>query len=239
MKNYKVIAKEIKKNNNKIEELEKLSNQLLKVEERRNEPDFKKRLALGDSITEEDERKAVAACEEIEELKQINQILKENMFASFADYASEIIKEILVKYANKPVGEKTREKIKAEAKQHGFCFYADYSGSFSASTLNSEGLFDYVIRDCALHVQDTSAHYAPIYNKETGKLNDFTNLVIKHNYTYNESPKKQVKAIKKAIEAYKQAYFKAYELQEQANKLLPNGKHLHNLSCGYDSMFKF
>lgn len=239
MKNYKIITKEIKQNNSKIVELEKLTNQLLKVEERQNESDFKKRMALSDSVTEEDEQKAVAACEEIEELKQINQILKENMFASFADYASEIIKEILVKYANKPVGEKTREKIKAEAKQHGFSFYAEYSGSFSVSTLTPEGYFDYVIRDCALHVQDTSGHYTTIYNKETGKLNDFTDLVIKHNYTYSENPKKQVKAIKKAMQAYKTAYYKAYELQEEVNKLLPNGKNLHYLGCGYDSMFKF
>lgn len=239
MKNYKAIAKEIKKNNDKIEELKKLSDKLLKVNERNAEPDFKKRLALCDSVTEEDEKKAVAACEEMEELKQINKILADNMFASFSEYASGIIKEILIKYANKSIGEKTKEKIRAEAKQHGFSFYANYSGSFSASTLNSDGLFDYLVRDCALSVQDNSGHYAPIYNKETGKLNDFSELSIKYNYQYVDSPKKQIKAINKALDEYKKAYFKAYELQEKVNKLLPTSKSFHNLSCGYDSMFKF
>lgn len=239
MKNYKTIAKEIKKNNEEIKNLESAADALLKTNERMMEQDFHKRMEISASISKDDEQKACELYSKAEELQQVNKILKENELASFADYASGIIKEILLQYANKPVGEKTREKIRAAAKEHGFSFYADYSGSFSASTLNNEGFFDYMIRDCHLSVCDNELHYASIYNKETGKLNDFSDLIIRHNYTYCDNPKKRVKDIRKAMQAYKTAYFKAYELQEEVNKLLPTGKSVNHMNAGYDSMFKF
>lgn len=225
MKDYKVIAKEIKKNNEKIATLEADANKLLKTDEKTFAKSFEERKKIFDSVTEADEQKAVAILSEVKELKNINVILEDNLYASFSEYAAEKIKEILTPYANKNIGEKTREKIRAAAKQYGFSFYRNYSGSFEASTLNNEGYLDYVIRSAHLHTTDNAGHYTEIYNKE-GKLNDFSNIKVTHNYKYTEKPKQKVKQIEKAMKELEKALKKASELQAEVNKILPSGKRI-------------
>jgi len=245
MKNYKVIFTEIKKNNETIENLKEQADKLLKIPELdscgsfwgNGKFDAQKYKSIKESITKDEEQKACELYAQADELRKINEILQCNLKASFCDSAINIITSILEKYEGKPLGEKTKEKIRNEGKAFNLTFYFDSDESIKVATLGANGCLDYVVRHETLYAIDKDGHRAKLLIDN--KLQPLENIILKHHFEYVEKPKQKVKQIEKLLEKYKNACINASKLQGELNDLLPKGGTIHRFDkvnyCGENS----
>lgn len=225
MKSYKDILAEITDNENRAKAADEAADNLYKKNEIQTAGTPDKRRAIRQSITEQDETRAAELYAEAKNLRSINKILSENARASFAAYITPIITEIMKKYNGKQYGEKTREKIRKAANEHGFGFYFDgYRGkdTIKAYALTDAGYTDHSMKDISIYATDADGHRA-YYISEGNTIQDFQTIKHTSYYTYTENPQEKRGEIENAYKEYVKAYEAAKAAQTALNELLPKG----------------
>lgn len=239
MKQYKDILAEITANEKRAKAADEAADNLYKKAEIWKAGTPEARRELRKSITEQDESRAADLYTEAENLRSINKILQENARASFAAYVTPIITEIMKPYTGKQYGEKTREKIRKAANEHGFGFYFDgYRGkdTIKAYALTDAGYTDHGMRDISIYATDADGHRA-YYISEGNTVQDFQTINHTSYYTYTENPQDKRGEIEKAYKKYVEAYEAAKAAQSALNALLPEGSK-HFDAIGYLSSYQ-
>lgn len=232
MKTLEQIKKEIAKRAQKIEANEKEIMQMNFIDERRAAADN------GDYATVKrlrDEAKAnndkiIKLSEEIPLLQIQVAILKENAKAAIvAEYLPKIA-EILKKYNGKRYGEKTREKVREEARNNGFSFYFDSDNTICLFPLTNGYRYgsDY---DCKVRT-----HYDTPYITAENVL-QFDKVESRTAYRYTENPAKKAKEIIKAFEKMQKAAEAAEALQSEYNSIIPEAMPRMNKVSKYNRIF--
>lgn len=232
MKTLEQIKKEIAKKAQKIEANEKEIMQIDFIEERRAAADAQdfnevKRLREAAKANEEKE-KALSA--EIPLLQIQIAILKENAKAAIvAEYLPKIA-EILKKYNGKRYGEKTRDKVREEARNNGFSFYFDSNNTICLFPLTNGYRYgsDY---DCKV-----KTNYDTPYITEENVL-QFDKVESRTAYRYTENPAKKAKEISKAFEKMQKAAEAAEALQSEYNSIIPEAMPRMNKVSKYNRIF--
>ena len=245
MKNYKDILAEITVNENRAkaaeEAAERITDVIYNPPELQNATTPAERHRILKSINPDPEAKTKAAelYTEAENLRSINKILQENARASFAAYITPIITEIMQKYNGKQYGEKTREKIRKAANEHGFGFYFDgYRGknTIEAYALTDAGYTNHALKDISIYATDADGHRA-YYISEGNTIQDFQTIKHTSYYTYTDNPQDKRGEIENAYKEYVKAYEAAKAAQSALNALLPEGSK-HFDAIGYLSPYQ-
>lgn len=236
MKTIKAIQKDISKNWKRQtainEEIERLS---FKTETRRaaqagNYNECKRLHEEADKNAE----KITALCDELTALKFAAPILRENLKAATVAGCLDALREIMPKYDGKQYGEKTAEKIREELKKLGFsAWFAGYLCD------NGKTRIEITLFDGKYHGSNEAATVYCKHDQSNGEIPfitgantinaaAFDNL---HNYyKYVENVPRQVRAIRKAIEAHRKASKAAYQTQTALNELLSRDlNHVRNI----------
>lgn len=239
MKTIKQIQNEIKKNTNRQNEINAEIEKLSFTQEIHSEA-HKKNYAKCKELHEEakqNDETIKALCDELTALKLAEPLLKQNLKAVTVAGCLEALCEIMPKYDGKQYGEKTATKIREEVSGKGYWFY--FSGYvFEGSRTRIEiSLYDgqyHGSSDAATVYcrHDENNHDIPfITTSNTINAAAFDNL--SNPYKYTESITKQVKAIKKAIQAHRKASEAAYTTQSALNALLSrDSNHVDNIKYG-------
>ena len=223
MKHYLNIIAEIAENNKKADELNAAADQLLKKAEKAAAETWGDRKRINETITEEAEAEAVKLYTRAEELKSINKILSENANASFAEYVTPIIKDIMQKYNGKQYGEKTRQKIYTAAHETGISFYFDgyrEKDTIHVYCLSPEGYKAYNMPEIRIHATDTEGKRS-YFISETNKINDFSTVKFSTYYNYTEDPSEKREQLKKKYEEFSKLVELASKAEKELNALLP------------------
>lgn len=225
MKAYTEIINDIFANNQKIKELEAKADELLKKAESAAASTISEKITIRKSISEEADAAAVQAYNEIEDIKAINSILEENVKASFAAEVEPIIRNIMEKYAGKQYGEKTREKIRNEAKENNIMFYFDGYGELykvCVYCLNAEGYKAYNLPEIDIHATDAAGH-TTAFISESNTIQDVKNISFSTHYNYTEDPAAKIEELTAAYNDFKELVNKAAAAESKLNNLLPAG----------------
>lgn len=231
MKKYTEIIKEIAANNDKIKELEARADKLLKTAERAAANSISEKIAIGKSVTPEEDAAAVEAYAEIENLKAINTILSENARASFTAYVEPIIRNIMQPYTGKQYGEKTREKIRAAAKENNIAFYFDgYGESYRVNVycLSNEGYKAYNMPEITINAVDAAGH-TTAFITESNKIADFNNITFSSHYKYTENPGNKKAELEAAYNEFKKLVEAAAAAESKLNAMLPDKTERFNI----------
>lgn len=173
---------------------------------------------------------------EAAEIESDIKILKENLKASFAEYASGIISGIMGKYAGKQYGPKTKEKIAEEARAAGVGFYFETGYRISAYLLNDQGFLDYGCKDIYINICDENGHIFELIDN-SNKIGDISAVKLTNHYKYVADVSGRQAEIESKFEEYKKVWEAAYNLQNELNNLLPEEHKKYN-SIGYYSQYE-
>ena len=201
MQDYKEIVKQIKKNANKAHELEALNK---KMWHDRNK---------GDEYAHNTER--------IEELYLINKILTDNARQSAIATILPVFAELINKYAGKPYGEKTKQKIAEEMKKlTGFRVYL-YAGEYRQEIRFYDGdsnFFGYTNTELALYAW----HHRQILHDN--KIVPFCveDWSLSYCAEYVDDVINRLCDIKQARQTAMIAYEKAEQAFRELNELVPS-----------------
>lgn len=228
MKKYTEIIKEIAANNDKIKELEARADMLLKTAERAAAATITEKIAISKSVTEAEDAAAVEAYAEIENLKAINTILAENTRASFAAYVEPIIRAIMQPYTGKQYGEKTREKIRAAAKENNIAFYFDGSYLVNVYCLSDEGYKAYNMPEITINAVDAAGH-TTAFITESNKIADFNTITFSNHYKYTENPGNKKAELDAAYNEFKKLVEAAAAAESKLNAMLPDKTERFNI----------
>ena len=238
MKHYLSILEDIENNIQESKQLESKADQLLKVAEQAAATGFEAKKAIRASITKDADAQAVKLYTRAEELKSINKILSENVNASFAEYVTPIIKDIMQKYAGKQYGEKTRKKIQDAAHENGIGFYFDgyrEKDTIVIYCMNQNGCKAYNLPEIRIHATDTEGKRA-YFISENNKIADFSTVNFSNYYNYTENPDEKREQIKQAYENFSKLVELASKAEKELNSLLPE-KVSHFNVIGYLSPY--
>ena len=239
MKNYLDILDEIRSNAEQAKAAKAEANAHLKRDEIKTAKSIEEFMTIENSITAADKTEAKNATTRAENLQTINGVLQENARASFAAYITPIICEIMQKYNGKQLGEKTKDKIREEAKKHGFSFYFERSyftrnsDTIHAELLTPEGYTDYRMKDIDIYAKDADGNRTDFIS-EKNTIQDFSQIKLTYHYTYTENPQEKREALEAAYQAYFNAYEAARKAESELNALLPRGvDHYYLISAAY------
>ena len=150
-------------------------------------------------------------------------ILKENANAAFISEKMEVLCGIMEKYNGKPYGEKTRAKIKEEAKRNGFTFYIKDRDEITIQEIDENGLTSpatYAAEAYAVTADNRRAYFLT----EENKVN-FTAEVIARPKAgkYTDNPEQAAQEAAEAIRHYQKTIQEAEAEREKLAKLIPAG----------------
>ena len=207
MKKFNAIIREVNQTRQKIKEVEE------KTKEIRNKysniMDIKKRHEKMKAV----ENEIVRLEEKKEDLQITIKILNSNAkIALFSEVMSQVL-EVLAKYKNKPYGPKTEEKIKNEIKEKTKCgFYI--SEGYSSQKYHISPLefisSDYNIECGTKYIDGKQKNLLDDNKIQVPELNDLTLYYTSKEYIDN---------IPKRVKELKRLYKKAYEKQQELEKI--------------------
>ena len=215
MKDFKTLVKESKK----INASKKVA---VKNYESLSITEYKK-------LTKEEENNYIALIkahdEEVKKVRLYNEILgvkkaviTHNIKCALYEEVAPVIVDILSKYINKPLGEKTEDKIEKEFYERtGHKMYFDrsytYSDYIKMYTLDERGYSNngYEISICIVKEDGT-------VKKLTNENNRIIELT-KDNLSCRTNANKYIENINKYVKDYTKAYIKAYNAQRELEKL--------------------
>lgn len=207
MKKFNAIIKEVNQTQQKIKEVEEKTKEIRKTYS--DIIDIKKRhekmKAVENDIVKLEEKK--------EDLQITIKILNSNAKIALYNETMPVVLEVLAKYKNKPYGPKTEEKIKNEIKEKTKCgFYISkrYSSQeYNIFPLEFNGnTYDI---ECGTKFIDGKKKNLLDDNKiQVPELNDLTLYYTSKEYVEN---------IPKRIKELKRLYKKAYEKQQELEKI--------------------
>lgn len=207
MKKFNAIIREVNQTRQKIKEVEE------KTKEIRNKysniMDIKKRHEKMKAV----ENEIVRLEEKKEDLQITIKILNSNAkIALFSEVMSQVL-EVLAKYKNKPYGPKTEEKIKNEIKEKtkcGFYISEGYSSQeyhiFPLEFISN----DYNIECGTKYIDGKQKNLLDDNKIQVPELNDLTLYYTSKEYIDN---------IPKRVKELKRLYKKAYEKQQELEKI--------------------
>lgn len=217
MKKFNAIIKEVNQTQQNIKEVEEKTKEIRKTY--LNIMDIKKRHEKMKTV----ENDIIRLEEKKEDLKITIKILNSNAKIALYNEALPVVLEVLAKYKNKPYGPKTEQKIKDEIKEKTKCgFYISERYSlqeyhifpleFSSNTYNIV---------CGTKYIDGKQKSLLDDNKiQVPELNDLTLYYTSKEYIDN---------IPKRIKDLKRLYKKAYEKQQELEKICSE---YNNLAVG-------
>lgn len=207
MKKFNAIIKEVNQTRQNIKEVEKKSKEIRNTY--LNIMDIKKRhekmKAVENDIIKLEEKK--------EDLKITIKILNSNAKIALYNETIPVVLEVLAKYKNKPYGPKTEQKIKDEIKEKTKCgFYI--SKRYSSQEYNIFPLeFNgntYDIECGTKYIDGKQKNLLEDNKIQVPELNDLTLYYTSKEYIDN---------IPKRIKELKKLYKKAYEKQQELEKI--------------------
>ena len=207
MKKFNAIIKEVNQTQKKIKEAEEKTKEIRKTY--LNITDIKKRHEKMKTV----ENDIVKLEEKKEDLQITIKILNSNAKIALYNETLPVVLEVLAKYKNKPYGPKTEQKIRDEIKEKtkcGFYINARYSSQeyhifpleFSGNTYNIECGTKYINGKQKKLLDDNKI--------QALELNDLTLYYTSKEYIDN---------IPERIKELKKLYKKAYEKQQELEKI--------------------
>ena len=207
MKKFNAIIKEVKQTQQKINELEEKTKQIRNTY--KNITDIKKRHEKMKTV----ENELVKLEEKKEDLKITIKILNSNAKIALYNEVMPQVLEVLAKYKNKPYGPKTEQKIKDEIKDKtgcGFYISSRYSSQiYNIFPLNFNGN-TYDIECGTKYIDGKQKNLLEDNKIQVPELNDLTIYYSSKEYIDN---------IPKRIKDLKRLYKKAYEKQQELEKI--------------------
>ena len=206
MKKFNAIIREVNQTRQKIKEVEEKTKEIRKTY--LNITDIKERHEKMKTV----ENDIVKLEEKKEELQITIKILNSNAKIALFNEITPIVLEVLAKYKNKPYGPKTEQKIRDEIKEKTNCsfFISDrYIQEYHIIPLEFSNN-DYNI-ECGAKCIDGKRKKLLDDNKiQVPELNDLTLYYTSKEYIDN---------IQKRIKELKKLYKKAYEKQQELEKI--------------------
>lgn len=207
MKKFNAIIREVKQTQRKINELEEKTKQIrntyLKI------TDIKKRHEKMKTVENE-----LMTLEEKKEYLQITiKILNSNAKIALYNEALPVVLEVLAKYKNKPYGPKTEQKIRDEIKEKINC-------SFYISSRYSSQEYHIIPLEFSNNDYNIECGTKYIDGKQKKLLEDNKiQLPGLNDLTLYYSSKEYIDNIPKRIKDLKRLYKKAYEKQQELEKI--------------------
>ena len=207
MKKFNAIIREVKQTQQKINEIEEKTKEIRNIY--KNITDIQKRREKMKAV----ENDIVKLEEKKEDLQITIKILNSNAKIALYNETMPVILEVLAKYKNKPYGPKTEQKIKDEIKEKTKCgFYI--SERYSSQEYHIFSL-EFISNDynivCGTKFIDRKQKNLLEDNKiQVPELNDLTIYYASKEYIDN---------IPKRIKELKKLYKKAYEKQQELEKI--------------------
>lgn len=207
MKKFNAIIREVKQTQQKIKEVEEKTKEIRKTY--LNIMDIKKRhekmKAVENDIIKLEEKKI--------DLQITIKILNSNAKIALYNETMPVVLEVLAKYKNKPYGPKTEQKIKDEIKEktnRGFYISERYSSQeYHIFPLEFNG-----------NIYDIECGTKYVEGKQKKLLDENKIQVLKLNdLTIYYSSKEYIDNIPKRIKELKRLYKKAYEKQQELEKI--------------------
>lgn len=207
MKKFNAIIKEVNQTRQKIKEIEEKSKEIRNTYS--NITDIKKRHEKMKTV----ENDIVKLEEKKEDLQITIKILNNNAKIALYNETIPVVLEVLAKYKNKPYGQKTEEKIKNEIKEKTKC------GFYISKRYSSQ---EYNIFPLEFHgnTYDIECGTKFIDGKQKNLLDDNKIQVPELNdLTLYYTSKEYIDNIPKRIKELKKLYKKAYEKQQELEKI--------------------
>lgn len=217
MKKFTEILKEVNKTYQKIKELEEKTKELqntylniVNLKERHE----KRKTVENDLVRLEEKKK---------ELQITIKILNSNAKIALYSEVMPIVLEVLAKYKNKPYGPKTEQKIKDEIKEKTNC-------SFYISTRYSSQSYHIIPLEFSNNNYNIECGTKCIDGKQKKLLDENKIQVLNFNdFTLYYTSKEYIDNIPKRIKELKKLYKKAYEKQQELEKICSE---YNNLAVG-------
>lgn len=212
MKKFADIIKEVNQTRQKIKEVEEKTNEIRKtyLNIMNKKERYEKMKTVENDIVKLEEKK--------KDLQITIKILNSNAkIALFNDVMPQVL-EVLAKYKNKPYGPKTEQKIRDEIKEKTNCIF--YISSFYISERHSSQEYnispleftnnDYNIECGTKYIEGKQKNLLDDNKIQVQELNDLTLYYTSKEYIDN---------IPKRIKELKRLYKKAYEKQQELEKI--------------------
>lgn len=217
MKKFNEIIKEVNKTYQKIKEVEEKTKELqntyltiVNLKER-----HEKRKTVENELVRLEEKK--------KDLQITIKILNSNAKIALYSETMPIVLEVLAKYKNKPYGPKTEEKIKDEIKEKTNC-------SFYISTIYSSQEYHIIPLEFSNNNYNIECGSKCIDGKQKKLLDENKIQVLEFNdLTLYYASKEYIDNIPKRIKELKRLYKKAYEKQQELEKICSE---YNNLTVG-------
>lgn len=217
MKKFNEIIKEVNKTYQKIKEVEEKTKELqnayltiVNLKER-----HEKRKTVENELVRLEEKK--------KDLQITIKILNSNAKIALYSETLPIVLEVLAKYKNKPYGPKTEEKIKDEIKEKTNC-------SFYISTRYSSQEYHIIPLEFSNNNYNIECGSKCIDGKQKKLLDENKIQVLEFNdLTLYYASKEYIDNIPKRIKELKRLYKKAYEKQQELEKICSE---YNNLAVG-------
>ncbi len=207
MKKFNAIIKEVNQTRQKIKEVEEKSKEIRNTYS--NITDIKKRHEKMKTV----ENDIVKLEEKKEDLQITIKILNSNAKIALFNDVLPVVLEVLAKYKNKPYGPKTEQKIKDEIKEKtncGFYISSRYSlQEYHIFPLEFNGN-TYDIECGTKYIEGKQKNLLDDNKIQVPELNDLTLFYTSKEYIDN---------IPKRIKDLKKLYKKAYEKQQELEKI--------------------
>jgi hypothetical protein len=213
MKDFKTLSKELKK----VKKVELKDNfNYLGVKDFLQLSGEEKEQYKKEREAHEEERKKVEKENEVIELKKA--IIKHNLLCTLYEEVAPVIIDILSKYKNKPLGDKTENKIQNEffnRTGHKMYFDRKYSNSdyINVYTLDDRGYSNNGYK-ITISIQNNEVQTTKVTN-DNNRIKDITDIKIYCRTNSNT----YITNINKYVKDYINAYIKAYNAQQELKKL--------------------
>lgn len=207
MKKFNAIIIEVKQTQQKINELEEKTKQIINTY--KNIMDIKKRHEKMKTV----ENDIVKLEEKKKDLQITIKILNSNAKIALYNEVMPQVLEVLEKYKNKPYGPKTEQKIKDEIKEKTNCsfFISERYSSQEYHIIPLEFSNNYYNIECGTKYIDGKQKKLLVDNKI--QVLEFNDLTIYY------SSKEYIDDIPQRIKQLKKLYKKAYEKQQELEKI--------------------
>lgn len=216
MKKFNAIIKEVNQTRQKIKEVEEKTKEIRKTY--LNIMDKKERYEKMKTV----ENDIVKLEEKKEDLQITIKILNSNAKIALYNETIPVVLEVLAKYKNKPYGPKTEQKIRDEIKEKTNCsfFISDrYIQEYHIIPLEFSNN-DYNIECGTKYIEGKNKKLLDDNKIQVPELNDLTLFYTSKEYINN---------IPKRIKELKRLYKKAYEKQQELEKICSE---YNNLAVG-------
>lgn len=214
MKNFKTLEKEL----NKL--------QLIKFEDNFDYLGISEFMEL----SEEEKEKYKEAVKDIDakkkQARKENEIIilkraaiKHNLLCALYEEVAPVVIDILSKYKNKPLGEKTEDKITAEFfERTGHKMYFDrnytYSDYINIYTLDEKGYSNNGYK-LTIAIVNTEGNTTKITN-ENNRIKDVTEITVS---CFSTNATRYIENVNKYVKDYVKTYVKAYKVQQELEKI--------------------